>query len=96
MSEKDLHWLIDFNKDSEGNIIIPAKVVEELLEEVEYLGIIVSQNQEIECYIPRYCSAYVANLIQKKRAEQNRRLRLAALEELVSFSQEMGLYNNKD
>lgn len=35
MTERDLRWLIDFNKDSEGNIVIPAKVAEELLFEIE-------------------------------------------------------------
>lgn len=35
MTERDLRWLIDFNKDSEGNIIIPANVAEELLFELE-------------------------------------------------------------
>lgn len=69
MTERDLRWLIDFNKDSEGNIIIPAKVVEELLEEVEYLSIVSVSLRDDDgyVYVPRYCTEYTANLIRKRR-----------------------------
>lgn len=67
MTEKDLRWIIDFKKDLEGNIVVPAKVVEELLEEVEYLSISDILDNDGCVYVPRYCTEYTANLIRKRR-----------------------------